>query len=163
MQLVEVFDTTDLATVHELASNPEIELEISHLYHDIGDQALPKGSYNKLPDHVRAKLTTRHRRLIMENVLSCADIFAPYCKLFFAPKLKRAGKLHFRHSKTIMARELHWAEEIQAGETDFVMLPSLYRCGGFYGDHIKADDLPTLRFIKWLERQQQRRAIPDAH
>ena len=163
MELIEVFDTTDLETVHELAGNPEIELEISHLYHDVGDQALPVGSYTKLPEHVRAKLTTRHRRLIMENVISCADITGWYCKIFHAPKLKSAGKLHFRYGRHIMARELHYAVEIDAGEAEFVSLPKLYRCGGLYGDHIKEEDLPTLRFIKWLERQQKRGANPDAH
>src|SRR5262245_26647497 len=109
---VAVFHTTDIEHVRELASNPEIELDITHLYTDNGPHGLPRQDYTKLPEHVKAKLITRHIRLVMTNVITCADIFAPYCKRFYAPKLQSAGKLHFRYARQIMAEELTEAEEI---------------------------------------------------
>ena len=41
MQLVEVFDTTDLATVHELASNPEINIKPLFTFTPVGASPHP--------------------------------------------------------------------------------------------------------------------------
>jgi hypothetical protein len=128
MERIEVFDTTDVATVHELAGNPEIELDITRLYNDNGISGLPKAQYNKLPDHIRAKLVTRHRRLVMPNTISCADIIS-YSRLIVVPMLERAGNILAPCAGHIAFWKLVEVENIDARDAKFVSLPKLERAG----------------------------------
>ena len=120
MQRIAVFDTTDHATLIELAGNPEIELDIT---------ALSRHSCAELPDNIEAQLYAIGDRMVLPRALTCRNIIAPNAVYFFANKLRQAGVISVPCARHFIASNLWDAEEIDAHSAEFITTPRLKKCG----------------------------------
>ena len=146
MQRIAVDDTTDLATVYELAGNPEIELEITNLYPRYPRLPYYATDFIKLPDHVRAKLITRHRMLYCPNVMSCGDISMYGSGIFCASKLERCGNIWMPYVKRFVVPRLRTAGVLGVDNAEIFVAPSLEKAESIYAKGLRPDTAPKMHF-----------------